>query len=147
MNAKTESSSIRVEIVSLEEDIFTGDALRVTAPALLGSVGILPRHAPMISPLRAGEVRILTAAKSEELIYISGGLLEVQPSVVTILADTAVRAKHLDEAAAAEARRLATEAQLHLDRFTDYDKAYAELLASIAEMMAEKTLHKKRRGW
>lgn len=147
MSDKSASPIIRIEIVSMENEIYAGEALRVTAPALLGSVGILPRHAPMISPLRAGEVRIHTPDNNEILIYISGGLLEVQPSVVTILADTAVRAKHLDEAAAAEARRLATEAQLHLDRFTDYDKAYIELLTSIAEMMQEKTLHKKRRRW
>jgi F-type H+-transporting ATPase subunit epsilon len=147
MKAKTETATILVEIVSLENAIYTGQALRVTAPALLGSVGILPRHAPMISPLGSGEVRILTADNKEELIYVSGGLLEVQPSVVTILADTAVRARHLDEAAAAEARRLAAEAKQRQERFTDYDKAYAELLAGIAEMMQEKTLHKKRRRW
>lgn len=147
MPAKTETPTIRVEIVSLESEIYSGNALRVTAPALLGSVGILPRHAPMISPLGSGEVRILTADNHEELIYVSGGLLEVQPFVVTILADTAVRAKHLDRAAAAEARRLAAEAQQRQERFTDYDRAYAELLAGIAEMMTEKTLHKKRRRW
>lgn len=147
MPAQHETPTIRVEIVSLESEIYSGHALRISAPALLGSVGILPHHAPMISPLRAGEVRIYTPDDGEELIYVSGGLLEVQPSLVTILADTAVRAKHLDEAAAAEARRLATEAQQRQDRFTDYDKAYVELLTSIAEMMSEKSLHKRRRRW
>lgn len=147
MIAHTETTTIQVNIVSLESEIYSGAALRVFAPALLGEVGILPRHAPMLTPLRAGEVRILTPQNTQELIYVSGGLLEVQPQLVTILADTAVRSLRLDQAAAAEARRLAAEAAQHQDRFTRQDRAYTELLAGIAEMMAEKSLHKRRRRW
>ncbi|HUW49570.1 MAG TPA: F0F1 ATP synthase subunit epsilon [Sulfuricella sp.] len=147
MNAHTETATIRVNIVSLENEIYSGVALRVTAPALLGEVGILPRHAPMLTPLRTGEVRILTPQNTEELVFITGGMLEVQPTLVTILADTAVRAKHTDRAAADEARKLAAESALHQDRFTAEDIAHAELLASIAEMMAEKERIKRRRRW
>lgn len=147
MTAHTETATVQVNIVSLENEIYSGVALRVTAPALLGEVGILPRHAPMLTPLRTGEVRILTAQNTEELIFITGGMLEVQPGLVTILADTAVRAKGSDQAAADEARRQAAESALHQDRFTSADLAHAELLASIAEMMAEKELLKRRRRW
>lgn len=147
MAAHTETATVQVNIVSLESEIYSGLALRVSAPALLGEVGILPRHAPMLTPLRTGEVRILTPQNTEELIFITGGMLEVQPTLVTILADTAVRAKHADRAAADEARRQAAESALHQNRFTSDDIAHAELLASIAEMMAEKELLKKRRRW
>ena len=101
----------------------------------------------MLTPLREGEVRILTPDNTLELIYVSGGLLEVQPALVTILADTAARAKGHDQAAAAEARRLTAEAMQHLGRLTPHDRAYAELLASIAEMMAEGERLRKRRNW
>lgn len=147
MREETGALTIRVNIVSLESEIYSGEALRVTAPALLGEVGILPRHAPMITRLRAGAVRIHTPGGAQELVYVSGGMLEVQPTLVTILADSAARAKHSDEAAAAEAKRLTLEALQRQDRFTHDDLAYAQLLASIAEMMAEKGLHKKRGRW
>lgn len=147
MSSHAETTTIQVNIVSLESEIFSGSALRVFAPALLGEVGILPRHAPMLTMLRAGEVRILTPQNTQELIYVTGGMLEVQPALVTILADTATRAKHSDQAAAAEAKKLTVEAALHQNRFTREDRAYAELLASIAEMMAEGERHRKRRRW
>jgi len=147
MSPNTETPIIQVNIVSLESEIYSGEALRVSAPALLGEVGILPRHAPLITRLRAGEVRILTLQNTEELIYVSGGMLEVQPALVTILADTAVRATHSDRAAAAEAKRLTEEALQHQEHFTRSDRAYAELLAGIAEMMMEHELHKKHRRW
>jgi F-type H+-transporting ATPase subunit epsilon len=147
MNAHIEPATLQVSIVSLTGEIYSGTAVRVAAPALLGEVGIHPRHAPMLTPLREGEVRILTPDNTMELIYISGGLLEVQPTLVTILADTAARAEGRDQAAAAEARRLTAEAMQHLDRLTSHDRAYAELLASIAEMMAESGRQRKRRRW
>ena len=147
MNAPIEAPTLQVNIVSLQGEIYSGKALRVAAPALLGEVGIHPRHAPMLTPLKEGEVRILTPGNTLELIYVSGGLLEVQPTLVTILADTAVRAKGSDQTAAAEARRLTAEAMQHLDRLTTHDRAYAELLASIAEMMAEGERLRKRRRW
>ena len=145
MSAHIEATTIQVNIVSLQGEIYAGKALRVAAPALLGEVGIHPRHAPMLTPLKEGEVRILTPDNTLERIYVSGGLLEVQPTLVTILADTAVRAKGSDQAAAVEARRLTTEATQHLDRLTTHDRAYAELLVSIAEMMAESERLRKRR--
>lgn len=147
MSAPTEAPTLQVNIVSLQGEIYSGKALRVAAPALLGEVGIHPRHAPMLTPLKEGEVRILTPGNTLELIYVSGGLLEVQPTLVTILADTAARAKGSDQAAAAEARRLTAEAMQHLDRLTAHDRAYAELLVSIAEMMAERERLRKRRRW
>lgn len=147
MSAPTEAPTLQVNIVSLQGEIYSGKALRVAAPALLGEVGIHPRHAPMLTPLKEGEVRILTPGNTLELIYVSGGLLEVQPTLVTILADTAARAKGSDQAAAAEARRLTAEAMQHLDRLTPHDRAYAELMVSIAEMMAERERLRKRRRW
>ncbi len=147
MSAPTEAPTLQVNIVSLQGEIYSGKALRVAAPALLGEVGIHPRHAPMLTPLKEGEVRILTPGNTLELIYVSGGLLEVQPTLVTILADTAARAKGSDQAAAAEARRLTAEAMQHLDRLTAHDRAYAELMVSIAEMMAERERLRKRRRW
>lgn len=147
MSAPAEAPTLQVNIVSLQGEIYSGKALRVAAPALLGEVGIHPRHAPMLTPLKEGEVRILTPGNTLELIYVSGGLLEVQPTLVTILADTAARAKGSDQAAAAEARRLTAEAMQHLDRLTPHDRAYAELMVSIAEMMAERERLRKRRRW
>lgn len=145
MSVPIVAPTMQVSIVSLESEIYSGEALRVAAPALLGEVGIHPRHAPMLTPLKEGEIRILTPGNTLELIYVSGGLLEVQPTLVTILADTAVRAKGSDQAAAAEARRLTAEAMQHLDHLTTHDRAYAELMLSIAEMMNERL--RKRRRW
>lgn len=147
MSAPINAATLQVNIVSLQGEIYSGRALNVAAPALLGEVGIHPRHAPMLTPLKEGEVRILTPDNTLELIYVSGGLLEVQAALVTILADTAVRAKGSDQAAAAEAKRLTAEAMQHVDRLTTHDRAYAELLASIAEMMTEKVRIRRRRDW
>ena len=147
MSAHIEAATLQVNIVSLQGEIYSGKALRVAAPALLGEVGIHPRHAPMLTPLKEGEVRILTPGNTLELIYVSGGLLEVQPTLVTILADTAARVKGSDQAAAAEARRLTVEAMQHMDHLTTHDRAYAELLVGIAEMMAEGERLRKRRRW
>jgi len=147
MSAPIEAPTLQVNIVSLQGEIYSGKALHVAAPALLGEVGIHPRHAPMLTPIKEGEVRILTPDNTLELIYVSGGLLEVQPTWVTLLADTAARAKGGDQAAAAEARRLTEEAMQHLDRLTPHDRAYAQLLASIAEMMAEGERLRRRRRW
>ena len=146
MSAHTEAT-LQVSVVSLQGEIYSGKALRVAAPALLGEVGIYPRHAPMLTPLGEGEVRVLTPGNALELIYVSGGLLEVQPALVTVLADTAARARDGGQAAAAEARKLTEDAMRHLDRLTSHDRAYAELLAGIAEMMAEGERLRKRRRW
>lgn len=134
MSAHIQAATMQVNIVSLHGEIYAGKALSIAAPALLGEVGIHPRHAPMMTPLKEGEVRILAPDNTLELIYISGGLLEVQPMLVTILADTATRAKGSDHAAAEEAKRLTEEAMKNPDRLATHDRAYAELLVSISEM-------------
>jgi len=139
--------TMQVNIVSLHGEIYAGKALSIAAPALLGEVGIHPRHAPMMTPLKEGEVRILAPDNTLELIYISGGLLEVQPTLVTILADTATRAKGSDHAAAEEARRLTEAAMKNPDNLANLDRAHVELLVSISEMTAENTRLKRRRGW
>ena len=103
-------STIRVDIVSAEEEIYSGDVAMVFAPAVMGEVGIAPRHAPLITKLKPGEVRVQTPEGEEQIYYVSGGLLEVQPHRVTVLADTAVRAADIDEAAAKDAMKKAEAA-------------------------------------
>lgn len=102
--------TIHVDIVSAEHAIYSGVAESLIAPAVMGEVGIHPRHTQMLTPLKAGEVRITTEGGEEEAIYVSGGMMEVQPHVVTILSDTAVRAHDLDEAAALAAKEQAEQA-------------------------------------
>ncbi|CAK0751126.1 ATP synthase F1 complex subunit epsilon [Gammaproteobacteria bacterium] len=137
------SMTIHVDIVSAEGSLHSGVATMVCAPAMMGEVGIMPRHSPFLSKLIPGEVRIHTQGGEEEIFYISGGLLEVQPHVVTILADTAVRAKDLDEVKALEARERAM--QLIKDRKSDVDyvRVHAELLEAIAQLRTIQTLRKK----
>ena len=147
MSAHIQAATMQVNIVSLHGEIYAGQALSIAAPALLGEVGVHPRHAPMLTPLKEGEVRILAPDNTLELIYIAGGLLEVQPTLVTILADTATRAKGSDHAAAEEAKRLTEEAMQNMDYFTSHDSAYAELMASIAEMSSESARRRKRGQW
>lgn len=127
------SMTIHVDIVSPEESIYSGAANMVFAPAFMGEVGITPRHTPMLARLVPGEVRVKTPQGSEEFYYVSGGLLEVQPHMVTVLADSAVRARDLDEAAASEARKRA-EAALQ-ERKSEMDLAVVE--AQLAEAVAK----------
>jgi len=101
-------STIHVEIVSAEREIFSGDVEIVFAPARLGEVGILPGHAAMLTPLRPGEVRVQMVGGEQQAFYVSGGMLEVQPKVVTVLSDTAIRAHDLDEAAVMKANKKIT---------------------------------------
>jgi F-type H+-transporting ATPase subunit epsilon len=103
-------TTIQVEIVSAEGHIWSGEANLVIAPARMGEVGIAPRHAPLMTSLKAGDLRVQREGQEELFFYITGGILEVQPSRVTVLADTALRAEQLDESAADEARRQAEEA-------------------------------------
>jgi F-type H+-transporting ATPase subunit epsilon len=137
--------TIRVEIVSAEAEVFSGIAEMVIAPAVLGDVGILPRHAQFLSELRPGEVRVKLPEGEEESFYVSGGFLEVQPHLVTVLSDTGLRAKDLDEAKALEAK--ATAERTLKDRTTkiDYAKAQAELAEAIAQLAAIRRLRKKGR--
>ena len=125
--------TIHVDIVSAEKNIFSGLAEMVYAPAGMGEVGIAPRHAPLITRLKAGEVRVETTPGTQQSFFISGGILEVQPDVVTVLADTAVRAADLDEAAAIAARERAERALA--DARTEFDTARAQ--AELAERAAE----------
>jgi len=132
------ANTIHVEIVSAEEQIFSGEAEMVYAPAIMGEVGIAPRHTPLISPLKPGEVRLDMGGGKEEFFFISGGILEIQPHMVTVLSDTAIRADDLNEAAALEAKKRA-EAALE-DQKSDFDvaKARAEIASAAAQIAAIK---------
>ncbi|MDH3386308.1 MAG: F0F1 ATP synthase subunit epsilon [Gammaproteobacteria bacterium] len=136
-------STIRVEIVSAEEQIFSGEAEMVFAPAVMGEVGIAPRHTPLISPLKPGEVRLDMGGGKEEFFFISGGILEVQPHLVTVLSDSAIRAHDLDEAAALEAQKRAEAALSDQQSDLDVAKAKAELAAAAAQIQAIKKWRKK----
>jgi len=138
--------TIHVDIVSAEASIYSGLAEFVVVPAEMGEVGIYPRHAPMITRIKPGSVRIKAPEKDEEdLIFVSGGILEVQPGVVTILSDTAIRGADLDEARALEAKRAAEEAMRDRSSAMDYAKAQAELAEAIAQLAAIQKLRKKGR--
>jgi F-type H+-transporting ATPase subunit epsilon len=121
-------ATIHVDIVSAEGEIFSGEAAMVFAPAVMGDIGIAPRHAPLLTNINPGEVRVQTPDGQELSIYVSGGALEVQPYLVTILADTAVRAKDLDEAAALQAKQRAEEALRDAKDKQDVARAQAELI-------------------
>ena len=136
--------TIHVDIVSAEKEIYSGRAEIVFAPLVTGEVGILPRHAPLLARMKPGEVRVRTGTE-ELFFYVSGGLLEVQPHVVTVLADTALRAKDLDEAAALKAREHAEEALRNRKTDIDYAKAQAELAEAIAQLRAIQKLRERTR--
>lgn len=137
--------TIQVDIVSAEKEIYSGEASAVFAPAESGEVGILPRHAEMLCKLRPGQVRIqLPDSGEEQLIYVSGGILEVQPHVVTILSDTAERAADLDEASALEAKQRAEEALADRSGELDYARAQAELAEAVAQLQAIEKLRRSR---
>jgi F-type H+-transporting ATPase subunit epsilon len=134
--------TMHIDIVSAEEEIFSGTAEAVFAPLSSGEVGIYPRHTPMIGELKAGEIRV-RSGENEESYYVSGGVLEVQPHVITVLSDTAIRAHDLDEATALEAKRQAEEAMA--DRKTDLDfaRAQAELAEAVAQLNMIRKLREK----
>ena len=138
--------TLHVDIASAEEEIHSGTASVVYAPAELGEVGIYPRHAPLLTRLNPGEIRVETPDGQELFFFISGGLLEVQPHVVTVLADTAIRAKDLDEAAALEAQRKAEQEMKDRKSEVDYAKAKAELVQAAAQLRAIQKLRKRGRG-
>ena len=139
-------ATIHVDIVSAEGEIFTGEAAMVFAPAALGEIGIAPRHAPLITTLKPGEVRVQLPSGDEQHIYVSGGALEIQPHVVTVLADTAVRAKDLDEAAALQAKQRAEEALSHRTGQIEIAEAQAELARAVAQLKAIDRLRKVRQS-
>ena len=135
--------TVHVDIVSAEKEIFSGNAEMVFAPAELGEVGISPRHAPLITKLKPGEVRVKVSDTESYPFYISGGLLEVQPHLVTILADTAVRAKHIDEAAALDAKAKAEEALADKTSKFDYATAQAQLEQAVMQLRTLDRLRKR----
>jgi F-type H+-transporting ATPase subunit epsilon len=135
-------ATIHVDIVSAEGEIFSGEASMVFAPAIMGDIGIAPRHAPLLTTLRPGEVRVQTPAGEEQFFYVSGGAIEVQPHIVTVLADTAVRAKDLDEAAAVEAKERAEETLRDRVGKVEVAEAQAELLRAAAQLKAIEKLRK-----
>ncbi len=137
-------ATIRVDIVSAEGEIHSGDATMVFAPAKMGEVGIAPRHAPLLTALSPGEVRIQDEDGKEESFYITGGLLEVQPHIVTVLADTALRGDQLDEAAALAAQQQAEEALKGAAEETDVARAQAELTEARARYRAAQKLKGKK---
>ncbi|CAH0351396.1 F0F1 ATP synthase subunit epsilon [Aquabacterium sp. CECT 9606] len=137
-------STIHVDVVSAEESIFSGEATLVSLPGESGELGILPRHTPLITRIKAGAVRIQRADNNEEeFVFVAGGILEVQPGTVTVLADTAIRGKDLDESKANEAKRLAQEAVQNAKGDLDLAKAQSELQIMIAQLAALQRLRKK----
>lgn len=133
-------ANLHVDIVSAEGDIHHGEATMVFAPAEMGEVGIAPRHTPLLTRLKPGEVRVRTPAGEELRFFVGGGILEVQPRLVTILADTALRAKDADEAAAAEAKRQAELALAGAKTEMDLAKAQASLVEAAARLEFVKKL-------
>jgi len=134
--------TLHVDIVSAEKEIFSGTAEMVFAPAIMGEVGIAPRHTQMLTPLKAGEVRIRTHDSEEQTFYVSGGMLEVQPHVVTILADTAMRAKDIDEAEAIKAKEHAEQELAGKNANMDYARATAELAEAVAQLRTLERIRK-----
>jgi F-type H+-transporting ATPase subunit epsilon len=137
---------IQVDVVSAEEQIFSGEAELAVFPGETGELGILPRHAPLLTRVRPGTVRLKLPDRDEfELVYVSGGILEVQPMLITLLADTAIRAKDLDEAAAIKARQQAEEVQRKRSTNANYASAEAELAQTITQVRLP-TLKKNRKA-
>jgi F-type H+-transporting ATPase subunit epsilon len=139
-----EAATIHVDVVSAEGEIFSGLALEVSAPASEGDLGIYPRHAPLLTLLKAGEVRVKTPDGVEHSFYVGGGALEVQPNKVTVLADTALRAKDIDEAAALAAKQRAEEALKDKSGRITQAEALAELARAAAQLKVLERLRKLR---
>ena len=138
------ANTIHVDVVSAEELIFTGEAEFVALPGEAGELGIYPKHTPLITRIRPGAVRIKVPGQAEEeFVFVAGGLLEVQPGAVTVLADTAIRGKDLDEAKAVSAKKRAEEALANNTSGIDYAKAQAELAAAIGQLAAIAKLRAK----
>ena len=136
--------TIHVDVVSAEKSIFSGLAEIVIVPGEQGELGIYPRHAPLLTRIKPGSVRIKVPNQEEyTLIYVSGGMLEVQPDVITILSDTAIRGADLDEARALEAKRAAEEAMKNRTSDIDYAQAQAELAEAVAQLQAIQKLRKR----
>ena len=139
------ANTIHVDVVSAEDLIFSGEAEFVALPGEAGELGIYPRHTPLITRIKAGAVRIKVVGRAdEEFVFVAGGILEVQPNAVTVLADTAIRGADLDEAKAQSAKKAAEELMLNNDSKIDYAQAQAELATAIAQLAAIARLRKTR---
>jgi F-type H+-transporting ATPase subunit epsilon len=136
-------ATLHVDVVSAETSIYSGPAKFVALPGESGELGILPKHTPLITRIRPGAVRIEKEDGSEEFVFVVGGILEVQPNVVTVLADTAIRGKDLDEAKAEEAKKRAEETLRNNDAAIDYAAAQAELASAVAQLAAIRKLRAK----
>ena len=139
------ANTIHVDIVSAEGQIFSGEANQVFVPGSQGELGIYPRHAPLLTTLKPGDVRVHVDGQEEQVFYVGGGALEVQPHQVTVLADTAARARDLDEAAALAAKQRAEEAVRSRGDKVDVAAAQAELLRAVAQLRAIERMRKKPR--
>ena len=135
--------TLHLDVVSAEKELFSGTISAVFAPAVMGDVGIYPRHTPLVTTLRPGELKIEIEGKEDQYLYVSGGILEVQPHVVTVLSDTAIRAEDLDEAKAREAKQRAEDALR--DQKGDFDaaKAQAELVRAAEQLRMIERMRKK----
>jgi F-type H+-transporting ATPase subunit epsilon len=138
--------TIHVDVVSAESLIFSGEAEFVALPGESGELGIYPKHTPLITRIRPGAVRIKVVGRDEEeFVFVAGGILEVQPNGVTVLADTAIRGKDLDEAKATQAKKMAEELMVNKDSKIDYAKAQSELATAIAQLAAIARLRSTKR--
>jgi F-type H+-transporting ATPase subunit epsilon len=138
------ANTIHVDIVSAEGQIFSGEATMLFVPGSQGELGIYPRHAPLLTKLKPGEVRVQSEGQDEQVFYVGGGALEIQPHLVTVLADTAARAKDLDEAAALAAKQQAEDAVRNRGDKMDIAQAQVELARAMAQLRAIERLRKKR---
>lgn len=140
------ANTIHVDVVSAESLIFSGEAEFVALPGEAGELGIYPKHTPLITRIRPGAVRIKVVGRDEEeFVFVAGGILEVQPNAVTVLADTAIRGHDLDEAKALEAKKMAEEQLVNKESKIDYAKAQAELATAIAQLAAIARLRSTKR--
>ena len=137
------ANTIHVDVVSAEESIFSGEAEFVVLPGEAGELGIYPQHTPLITRIKPGAVRIHKADDTEEFVFVAGGILEVQPNVITVLADTAIRGHDLDEAKASEALKLAEEARANAKNEIDFAKATSEFAIMAAQIAAIRKLRGK----
>jgi F-type H+-transporting ATPase subunit epsilon len=135
-------ATIHVDIVSAEGEIFSGEASMVFAPAVMGEIGIAPRHAPLLTTLKPGEVRVQIPGGEEQFFYVGGGAIEIQPHLVTVLADTALRAKDLDEAAALQAKQRAEDALKNRSDTMDAAELQAELARAVMQVKMIEKLRK-----
>ena len=139
------ANTIHVDVVSAEESIYSGEAEFVVLPGVMGELGVYPKHTPLITQIKPGEVRIKVPGQAEEqIVFVQGGYLEIQPDVVTVLSDTAIRAKDLDEAKALQAKQAAEEAMQNKASKEDVARAEAELAGALAQLAAIRKLRKGR---